>query len=193
MSEKNTEAVKTKKKISAKDIIIPTVTLFIICLISTLLLAVVDNTTKGKIAQMQQASDAAARSKVLASAASFTQKDDYYIGKDKSGKTVGYVFTESAKSYGGNVVVMTGIDTEGKVTAVEITSINDTPGLGMNAKNSWFKKQFEGKSGTIGVNKSSASKTEIKALTGATITSKGVTSAVNAALAEYNEKIGGAV
>ena len=36
--------------------------------------------------------------------------------------------------YGGALKVMTGISEEGKVTGVSILSIDDTPGLGMNAK-----------------------------------------------------------
>ena len=60
----------------------------------------------------------------------------------------------------------------------------------MNAKNDSFKNQFVGMSGTIGVNKSGKTDTEIQALTGATITSKAVTKAVNAALSEFS-KIGG--
>jgi len=85
---------------------------------------------------------------------------------------------------------MVGIDTSGKVTGVSILSISETAGLGMNAKNESFINQYIGKSGTIGVSKNGASDTEIQALTGATITSKAVTSAVNTALSLYSQ-IGG--
>ncbi len=80
---------------------------------------------------------------------------------------------------------MVGIDTSGKVTGVSILSISETAGLGMNARNESFINQYIGKSGTIGICKNGASDTEIQALTGATITSKAVTSAVNTALSLY--------
>lgn len=191
MKEKaKTKTKSEKKKMNPKDIIVPTVSLFLICLIATLLLAVVNNFTAPKIAAINEATAISTRSEVLPAASSFTEKDNYFIGIDSNKKTVGYVFTEDSKSYGGNVSVMVGIDTKGKVTGVEITEINDTPGLGMNAKNDSFKNQFVGMSGTIGVNKSGKTDTEIQALTGATITSKAVTKAVNAALSEFS-KIGG--
>ena len=100
------------------------------------------------------------------------------------------LFKTSAKGYGGDIDLMVGIDTSGKVTGVSILSISETAGLGMNAKNESFINQYMGKSGTIGVSKNGASDTEIQALTGATITSKAVTSAVNTALSLYSQ-IGG--
>ena len=117
-------------------------------------------------------------------------KDYTYYEGTASGDTIGYVFKTSAKGYGGDIDLMVGIDTSGKVTGVSILSISETAGLGMNAKNESFINQYIGKSGTIGVSKNGTSDTEIQALTGATITSKAVTSAVNTALSLYSQ-IGG--
>ena len=63
---------------------------------------------------------------------------------------------------------------------------------GMNAKNPEFLKQFENKTAGVGVNKNTPAENEIQALTGATITSSAVTSAVNAALENYANVTGGA-
>ena len=97
------------------------------------------------------------------------------------------VFTKTAKSYGGEIIVMTGIDSKGEVSGVEILQINDTPGLGMNADKPEFKEKFVGMNDTITVLKNSAKaeNNEIDAISGATISSKAVTDAVNAAMADY--------
>jgi Na+-translocating ferredoxin:NAD+ oxidoreductase RnfG subunit len=42
---------------------------------------------------------------------------------------------------------------DNKITGVELTSINDTPGLGMKAKGEDFLSQYIGRGGNIGVNK----------------------------------------
>ena len=85
---------------------------------------------------------------------------------------------------------MTGLDEDGKITGLQILSIDETPGLGMNAKKESWLSQFTGKSGTLSVVKGSASESEqIQAITSATITSKAVTSAVNSAVGFYNENL----
>jgi len=174
-----------------KNIIIPTVALFVICLVCTLLLALANNVTEPKIAESAANKENASISTVLPGTTNPEEKKlgdiSYRECKDDSGEVLGYVFITSAKSYGGEVQVMTGIGADGKITGVDILSINDTPGLGMNAKKDEFKNGFKGLIGDIVVQKNSAdaSKNEIQALTGATITSKAVSSAVNEAYANY--------
>jgi electron transport complex protein RnfG len=112
---------------------------------------------------------------------------------DADGNVIGYVFATTSKSYGGDVSCMVGIScADNKITGVELTSINDTPGLGMKAKGEDFLNQYTGRSGNIGVNKNEKTDTEIKAISGATITSKAVTAAVNDAFGAYETiKAGG--
>lgn len=187
-----------KKKFTAKDILIPTVSLFVICLVVTALLAVTNMLTAPQIQNLSKETEDKTKAEVLASADEFSDaltvsadgKDYTYYEGTASGDTIGYVFKTSAKGYGGDIDLMVGIDTSGKVTGVSILSISETAGLGMNAKNESFINQYIGKSGTIGVSKNGASDTEIQALTGATITSKAVTLAVNTALSLYSQ-IGG--
>lgn len=187
-----------KKKFTAKDILIPTVSLFVICLVVTALLAVTNMLTAPQIQKLSKETEDKTKAEVLASADEFSDtltvsadgKDYTYYEGTASGDTIGYVFKTSAKGYGGDIDLMVGIDTSGKVTGVSILSISETAGLGMNAKNESFINQYIGKSGTIGVSKNGASDTEIQALTGATITSKAVTSAVNTVLSLYSQ-IGG--
>ncbi len=163
-----------KKKFTAKDILIPTVSLFVICLVVTALLAVTNMLTAPQIQKLSKETEDKTKAEVLASADEFSDaltvsadgKDYTYYEGTASGDTIGYVFKTSAKGYGGDIDLMVGIDTSGKVTGVSILSISETAGLGMNAKNESFINQYTGKSGTIGVSKNGASDTEIQALTG---------------------------
>lgn len=174
-----------------KNIIIPTLVLFLICLVSTGLLAFANNLTEPIIDKLEKQTEIESRKAVLADAAEF--KDEkagdiaYAVGYDKDGAPVGLIFTTTEKSYGGDVKIMTGVDMEGKVKGVEILSIEDTAGLGMNAQKESFRSQFIGLVKGIVVQKNSSNhdNNEITALTGATITSKAVTAAVNQALDIY--------
>ncbi len=183
------------KKVSAKEIIVPAVSLFIICLVVTTLLAVTNKITAPKIEQLAVETQNNTKKVVLSDAAKFSdektvEKDGmqytYYEGLSDSDETIGYVFLTSAKGYGGDIDIMVGIDKTGSVKGVAILSISETAGLGMNAKNESFLNQFKDKNSEISVIKTGEPKdNEIQALTGATITSKAVTSAVNTALELY--------
>lgn len=176
-----------------KNIIIPTVALFVICLVSTLLLALANNVTAPLIADIATKNEVNARLKVLPAAYSFSEStdtkapegcDSFVIGLDENSKLAGMVFVTTVKSYGGDLQVMTGVDKDGKVAGIEILQISDTAGLGMNAKKDEFKNRFKGLTEGITVQKNTASaeNNEVLALTGATITSKAVTNAVNTAV-----------
>lgn len=174
-----------------KNIIVPTIALFLICLVATTLLAFANSVTAPIIEKLAVQTEIESRKKVCVLAEDFIDKNEngvsYALGVDKDGKEIGMVFTTTAKSYGGEILVMTGVDMDGKVTGVELLSINDTAGLGMNATNPDFKDQFIGLVKGIIVQKNSSdhANNEITALTGATITSQAVTDAVNAALADF--------
>lgn len=187
-----------------KAILIPTISLFLICLVATMLLGVANEVTKDKIAQNAIVTEEESRKVVMADAASFGEKVEgdytfdgtaapysYVEALDADGKTIGYVFITKSTGYGGNISTMTGIDTEGKVTGVEFLEISETVGLGMNAQKQSFKEQFVGLIKGIGVNKNTPADNEIKALTGATITSKATTKGVNTALDIYENIVKG--
>ncbi len=186
------------KKINIKDILIPTVALLLICLVSTALLALTNSVTAAKIAENAVETEKASRMVVMPEASSFGEVTEtesgltYCEALSESGEKLGFVFTSSAKGYGGAVGVMVGVDNEGVITGIEILSHSETPGLGANATGENFKNRFVGKSGELTVDKNSNEGQNIQAITAATITSKAVTSAVNAALTEFNALTGGA-
>lgn len=179
---------------NVKKILMPAVALLMICLVATALLAATYSITAEQIDQNAVQAENEARSAVFPQAASFSEikkidGKEYCEALDDSGNCIGYTFTTTAKGYGGDVSVMTGVRTDGTVSGVEILDVsNETPGLGQNAKNGTFAAQYTDKSGEIGVN--TAGKTVpngIDALTGATFTSRGVTNAVNQALEQYDQ------
>ena len=101
--------------------------------------------------------------------------------KDASGKRIGYVIgVTDSNSYGGNITFYMGVKNNGTMNGYSITEISDTPGLGMKAKESKFMNEFKGiKARTYEVSKSGGGKGKIEAISGATITSKAVTTGVN--------------
>lgn len=101
---------------------------------------------------------------------------DGVVMNDKEGNKAGYSFIAAAKGYNGNVTVSVGIDLNGVITGIDIVSMNETAGLGANCAEESFKEQFIGKSGTVIVNQ------DIDAISGATLTTDAVVSAVNACL-----------
>ncbi len=198
-------------KMNPKDILVPAVSLFVIALVATLFLAVVNSVTADKIAEQARIADENARKEVMADAATFepaklSDGSEYFVAKDASGNTVGYVFNTIGenKGYGGDVAVTVGINTEGVITGIKPGDIsNETPGLGQNAGKDDFRVQFAGEKANpdtdqditvVKSNPEAAADTtdgQINALTSATITSKAVTGSVNKAL-NYFDEIGGA-
>lgn len=168
-----------------KEIIIPAVALFIICLVSTLLLALTNSVTEEKIEAVKAEQADAARKLVCTDAASFKiseSGDGIDLALDASGEVTGYAVTTVDKSYGGDIEVMVGLDPDGNITGIQILTIDDTPGLGMNAKKDTFRDQFVGKAaGDLKVSKTASLDNEIQAITGATITSTAVTDCVTEA------------
>lgn len=104
------------------------------------------------------------------------------------GADAGYVVTCLAKGYGGSVTLALGIDQEGNIKGIQITDCSDeTPGLGQNSTNSSWNGQYVGMSSAqeIAVVKDGTGSTEngtVNAISGATLTSRAVTRAVNGTL-----------
>lgn len=105
--------------------------------------------------------------------------------KDANGQLLGYIVSStSAEGYGGDITISLGIDASGKITGLEFTAIDETVGFGASAVEPEFKGQFVDKAvDSFAYTKGDvAADNEIKAISGATKTTKAVTGAVNAAL-----------
>lgn len=173
--------------------------------------------TKEPIAVMEENTRQAAYRSVLPEAASFsdpidvsadqaaviasagiegTQIDQAVKALDAGGDTIGYVINATShEGYGGDIALAVGIDKDGTVKGVEILDISETAGLGMKAKENKFRDQFKDKNVKMFTyTKTGATQDfEIDAISGATITTKAVTNAVNSALAYYEKMAGGSI
>jgi len=163
-----------------------TLVLLIITVVVAGLLGLVNAITEDRIAEITEQKTAAAMRAVMPEAESFSEieysGDPLVIGAyraENASGTAGYVFRLVPVGFGGEIDMVVGVDTTGKVTGVSIVNMAETSGLGDNAKKESFRSQYVGKSGTLAVTKDGGS---IEALTGATVTSRAVTSGVNAAL-----------
>lgn len=96
----------------------------------------------------------------------------------------GYIVTVTDKEgYGGDIKVTVGIQNDGTVSGVSILSISETAGLGMRATEASFQEQYVGKNTEhFYVSKDGGEGEAIDAISGATITSRAFTGAVNTAI-----------
>ncbi len=108
------------------------------------------------------------------------------VGKNAVGETAGYVISvTTGDGFDGDIVMSVGINTEGTVTGLEFTEINETAGMGMLCTESKFKDQFQGNTvDRFVLNKAGGSTqpNEIDSVSGASVSSGAVVNAVNAAL-----------
>lgn len=183
-----------------KDILIVAVKLFVITAVAALCLAFVNKITspvieKNKIITMKQT-----QKEVLELATEFEKVDvkhidseengtyieDAYRGLNKEGEVVGFVVSAvSDRGYGGDIKIMVGITSDLTINRVKITESSETAGLGLKASNPEFIDQYIGRDTSLIVKKNiSPTDTgeDIAAISGATVTSKAVTNAVNLSL-----------
>ncbi len=177
-------------------------TLTAICLVVAALLGGVNAVTADKIMAINLANTEASLKAVAATADEFAALDltDAMTGAASAqgakvteayevkagGERIGHAFKMVASGSQGNIEMIVGLDADNAVTGVSIVSNKETAGIGSkvmgnepNAKGVPVLDQFVGKTGagSLVVGKT------VDAVSGATVSSKGVTKGVNAALA----------
>ena len=191
-----------------------TLILTLITVIAGFLLGAVYEVTKTPIAQSQETAKKEAWQAVFSDVKldDFKAEDVDQKAADKAVKDMGvnatidevctagdagYVITTTDKDgFGGNIQITVGIKKDGTINGVSILSISETAGLGMKAKDdpSWGK-QFAGKKAdafsVVKDGSGSGDDAKIDAISGATITSKAVTGAMNSCLAYFQSLEGG--
>ena len=125
-----------------------------------------------------------------------------YSGEDANiisvhkGET-GYVIETKTYGYAGDITVLVGVSTEGKVTGIVVRDLSETVGLGTKALyDPEFLAQFLNKGGSFAVGapgadafsgatgtEATGEETYVDAITGATVTSKAIARCVNSAVA----------
>lgn len=179
MSENATATATKKKEPGMAQLVL---VLFAISAVVALLLGLTNMITKPLIAENDRKAQEAAMNEVLP-ADSYTKVDytgDPTVDAVYQAGDAGYVVQVTpATSFSGTLTVMVGVDSTGACSGVAIVNSGETSGLGDNAKKPAFRDQFVGKTGSVAVTKDGG---DIDALTGATITSRGVSEAVTSAL-----------
>ena len=190
-------------KISGKFILKVAGTLTVISLVVAALLGLVDSVTRDKIAAIEAENTRIAMSAVAPEGSEFGDKMEITdalaaAASAQGGKLVelypmtnggadaGYVMKISASGSQGTIVMMVGVDANKAITGISVVSHSETSGIGTkvvdNEPNSAgvpVLDQFQGMSGagSLVVGKT------ITAISGATVSTKGITMGANAALA----------
>ena len=186
------------EKLDVKEIIKVGAILFVITALAAALLGFVNAKTAPLIAENNIKKEQTALKAVMPDAAEFKELEitpelknaedgrgeitKAYTALDQSGRVTGACVITETSGYDIGIQTVTGVNEDKTVAGVEIISLNETPGLGAKATDASFREQYTGKSAGIGVSKSGATDTDIQAISGATLTSKGVTNGVNIAL-----------
>ena len=158
--------------------------LAIVCVIVGGLLGFVNAITAGPIAQRAAEAAEAARRSVFTEADSFEPLElaadsgvDNCYAAMKDGQLIGYVVQTTVSGFGGPIEVQTGLDLDTVVTGISVggAKFSETPGLGSRTKDPEFQAQF------AGVTIPAKPGDNVDAVTGATVSSGAVCSAVNKA------------
>lgn len=174
--------------------------LFAITLIAGLLLGLTYEVTMAPISRQRDIIKNNALESVVAGAKKFDAVevvlDDnlpgvegVYMAMDGS-DVMGYAFEMTAtEGYGGDISLMVGVGIDNTILGIDIVKHAETPGLGAKADEEQFKSEFAGEVAVdLVVVKYDPSENdgEISSISGATITSRSVTNAVNVAIDYYD-------
>ncbi len=176
------------------------VILFLICAICTALCAVVNEITAPKIAANVEGDRVTALEDVAAGFTIGEQVDvgdgsvNYYIPLSDDSGVAGYIVELSTSGYGGAMTVIASYSTDGSVMEAKLMANSETPGLGKKAEEPWYMEMFKGLGGAdpLPAAKSDLSADDSAAVSGASITFGGVSSAlINGS--DFVKGLGGAV
>jgi electron transport complex protein RnfG len=180
----------SKNEHNSKYILTIGLKLFAICLVVAVMLAVVNQVTMGPIQAQKTAADEKALTLAVPEADTFEDVAGYtpsgivqrFYNAKKGSEQVGYCVKVAPKGFGGEIILMVGLDKDAAVTGISLVSMSETAGVGTRTKDASFLTQFIGKSGSITVVKKSPEEGQIEAISGATISSKAITAGVQAAI-----------
>ena len=180
------------KKHDIRELVRMVVSLFVIALVCSALLGVVNAATESRIAQRREEAMQEAMRTVLPGASSFRdvtdRLDETFMEQNQvtgiyEAAGYGYAVTVAPRGFGGEIEMTVGVDKNGAVTGIAITGHSETPGMGARADSDAFLSQFVGKTAGMTVVKGTAGENQISAITGATVTSRAVTAGALAAVA----------
>lgn len=166
----------------------------VICLTSTLVLALTYQITKPAIDKELNNEEQKALKAILPEADIFKEKALEEIGYFEAlqgSKLIGYCLKVIGNGYNGFIRIIVGIGLDGTIKGVRVLEQYETPGLGARInetrpgeKDPWFLRQFAAKPAqTVEVGK------DIDAITGATVSSRAVADAVRESVKRFLDKM----
>jgi len=163
--------------------------LLIIAAISGVTLGVIYTVTKEPIAKQVKLEEEKALKAIFPKATSFnltTGKDNYtYYKVHVKNKLIGYAIDASGKGFASTIKIKVGMNLNKTIKSIRITSQNETPGLGTRIKREKFINQFTNKTLKQILLKKDSSQGTIDALTGATISSRAVSEAMQKSITKF--------
>jgi electron transport complex protein RnfG len=181
------------------DIVKMALFLFVICAVAATALALTNELTGERIQENKRRAEAEAREAVVGGveAAECRERElvldgrtvkvyDYY---DASNKRVAIVLKGSAKGYGGKIEFMLGADPEGRILGVKaLLPHQETPGLGTRVLAEEWLAQLKGLRAPEAALSRDGPGGKLDAITGVTITSRGISRGVQDLLRKLEEK-----
>lgn len=201
-----------ENKSSAKTIFIDALLLCLITIFAALCLGTVYEITKKPIEAARKKAENKALSAVIPGAHNFTaipkefsivdpedvlrdngfekiKVEDTKIVFDENENGIGYVMRIiSSIGYSGDIIFLLGYRFDGTVTGIEFLEVSESPGLGLNIKEDFFKNDFKNKKAKSFRYIKNRDKNipkndgDVDALSGATISTNAVVKAVNAGI-----------
>ena len=179
------------------------VILLLITAVSAGVLATANNITGPVIAEMERQESFGALVEIFSDADDFQPLEDSKFEEiketssmirevfeaKKNDEVIGYALKTAAGGYGGDIVGITGINTDGTVAGIKIVSNSETPNIGTRILEEGFINSFKDKSaaGDLKAVGSPTADDEVLLLSGATVSTYAVLAGVNEANLVYNQ------
>ncbi len=171
------------------------VILMIITVVSAGVLAISNNLTKDRIAELEMAGSLESLKEIFGDSADFKPLDEGKLDEIKGSTPsvmeifevydgdalIGYAIKNVSKGFGGDLVLLTGFNIDGTVAGLDVLEHSETPGLGAKAEEPEFRNKFVGKS--------TSEANTVEAISGATVTTDGVLAGVNEAREIFNNQL----
>ncbi len=172
------------------------VRLTIICIVNVVLLIIINFITLPIIEKNKQKTEIETNKFLMKDGNRFNkkkfksilekEKNDYYYFEvyDSAENLIGYIATSFANGYGGKLKVMVAFDRELKILGVKALENNETPGIGKKMENQEYMEKFINTNTLekpIPYKKDMLTQKDADSITGATITFKAVSKAIQKA------------
>ncbi len=164
-------------------------TLLIISVVSAGILAFSNEATKGKIAELKMEKSLGSLKEIYGDSAEFEMIEKKDLGEDdriveafqvKDGS--GYAIKHITKGFNGDIVMLTGFNSDGEVVGVRLLEHGETKGIGSRAGEPEFLDLFIGETAD--------SESGVDTLSGATVSSKAVLAGMKDVKEIYNTNFG---